>query len=273
MVDVLLPENTVTCTGLNFPTDIDDLTDIFLSGSGTSKRAVLGFPNQPTFADKSTWGCIAFRIPDNAPEVYGYDLRTYYGAFPFAGYSGRSIVSWEIHGSADGVNYEKLHEVNSFKSWGGKDGNKAQYWAYDQTNAVDFASSHADGKFYAFSKTRSARTAPASDMLGNVSYVSVEPGAVLDVRGDSLEVDFIKVGAEGMGRLKNVKFADSGRIEFASSPKNEVLIPADLSDTVNAGNLSKWKVVMDGESCPSGRLSVTDSGIVYRSPGLVISVR
>ena len=274
MEDVLLPENTVTYTGANLPSVIEvSLANAFIPTNSEDRCSLIRFSKQPTLADKSTWGCFAFRVPDDAPEVYGYDLRVDNGFYPFKNYSGRSIVSWEIHGSADGVNYEKLHEINSFKVWGGERGTSDNYWAYDQTNAVNFASSHADGRFFAFSKTRSAKTAPASDMLGNVSYVSVEPGAVLDVRGDSLEVDFIKVGAEGMGQLKNVKFAESGQIEFASSPKNEMLIPADLSDTVNAGNLSKWKVVMDGESCPSGRLSVTDSGIVYRIPGLVISVR
>lgn len=274
MADFLLPENTVTYTGENLPDVIHaGITNIFRSSSGDTTRGSVRFQKQPTLGDESTWGCVAIRVPDDAPEVHGYDIRTYECGYPFGNYSGRALVSWEIHGSADGVNYEKLHEVNSFKVWGGKNGTSNCYWAYDQTNAVSFASSHADGRFFAFSKTRSAKTAPASELLGNVSYISVEPGAVLDVRGDALEVKSIKVGASGMGQLKNVRLAESGQIEFSAEPKNEMLFPADLSHVVNAGNLSKWKLIMDGESYPSGRLSVTDSGIVYRSPGFLISVR
>ena len=282
----LLPENTFTFSGGNLPDSLylgnnQDPQNIFLpQDSPSGYRAAIRFSKYLKLDDPSTWGCITVRVPDDAPEIYGYDIRMYKAEFatPFDELTGRALVSWEVHGSVDGANWEKLHELNSFKIWGGSTGSTATYWAYDQTNATSFTASHANGKFYQFSRTRPTGGASAN-ALGNVSRVSVASGAVLDVRGAPLTLNntTVRIGAGGMGELKNVAFGANGTLELDGLVPgvSSQFIPANLSGATGLGNLSRW--ALDARDTNGkhrrGAVTVTASGILYCDAGLMVIVR
>jgi hypothetical protein len=172
----------------------------------------------------------------------------------------------------DGVNFEQLHVVDSFKMWGGSTGRASVYWAYDQTNGIDYAYSRAGGKFYHFSHTRS-QNGSANNVLENVRFISVEPGATLEVHGAKLELKSLKIGENGMGTLKNVKFAEDGKIDIAWNGESVQSIDANIVNSQGSANLSKWQIFINGEKDNYGRLSVKEGNIVYRRSGFSVIVR
>ncbi len=279
-----LPENTFTFTGDNLPDQLQgtnqDVENMFMvSNDPLYYRASFRLTNMPKLNDPATWACITLRLPDDAPEVFGYDVRTYKSSYDnregyatFGELGGRSLVSWEVHGSVDGVNFEKLHTVDSFKMWGGSTGLDSVYWAYDQTNGAFYAYSRTGGKFYHFSHTRS-QNGSANNVLENVRFISVEPGATLEVHGAKLELKSLKIGENGMGTLKNVKFAEDGKIDIAWNGESVQSIDANIVNSQGSANLSKWQIFINGEKDNYGRLSVKDGNIVYKRSGFSVMVR
>ena len=187
---------------------------------------------------------------------------------------GRSLVSWEVHGSVDGVNFEKLHEVNSFKMSGGSTGRTSDYWAYDQNNANagNYDYSHEGGKFYHFSHTRSLN-GTQSAVFDNVESISVAPGAVLEVHGAKLEIGTLKIGADGAGTFKNVKFAESGKIDIAWNGERSQVFSANFVNAQDVANISKWEITINGEKDTAGRIDVRDGYIAYRRSGFAVLLR
>jgi hypothetical protein len=241
-------------------------------------RSAFPLPRMPKLDDPSTWACITLRLPDDAPEVFGYDVMMYKSSYGksagtnFEELGGRALVSWEVRGSVDGVNFEKLHTVDSFKMWGGADGKETKYWAYDQRNAKYYAYSREGGKFYHFSHTRSLNGS-AGAALENVESISVAPGAVLEVHGAKLEIDTLKIGADGAGTFKNVKFAESGKIDIAWNGERSQVFSANFVNAQNAANISKWEITINGEKDAAGRIDVRDGYIAYRRSGFAVLLR
>ena len=254
------------------PSGNQNIQNLFLE-SYSDDRGVVRFSKYLKLDDPKTWGCIELRVPDNTPTICGYDLLQYRAPYrsPFMELSGRAPVSWEVHGSADGVTYEKLHEVNSFKFWGGSDGNTVSYWAYDQTNAAWYAWSHAPDKFYHFAHTATSTSGSTVNPLANVSSISVLPGATLKVRGSRLVLKGLTISAAGMGSLQNVQLAETGTLTLQDYPTTgSTFYPMDFSGVENAERLANWTIVSHGR-VREGKIVVSPNGFTYTRPGLNIT--
>ena len=274
-----LGEGRYAFVGDNLPDTLPSgnqaVANLFLA-TNSQYRGVMRFSKYLKLDDPTTWGCLELRVPDGTPEICGYDLMQYIAQYqsPFAELSGRGIVSWEVHGSADGVTYEKIHEVNSFKFWGGKNGTTSSYWAYDQTNASSFAYSHANGKFYHFSRTTSSSDGETVNPLAQVASVSVLPGATLKVRGAPLELSWLKVDKPGTGRMQNVAFAETGTLFVTADADDEDLFyPIDFEGTTGAANLADWSVNVNGTLKTGWTVSVVEGGVKCARPGCLLIVR
>lgn len=256
------------------PSGDQNIQNLFLE-SYSNDRGVVRFSKYLKLDDPKTWGCIELRVPDNTPTICGYDLLQYRAPYrsPFLELSGRAPVSWEVHGSADGVTYEKLHEVNSFKFWGGSDGNTASYWTYDQTNASWYAWSHVPDKFYHFAHTATSTSGATVNPLAQVASVSVLPGATLKVRGAPLALSKFKLDKAGTGRLQNVAFASTGTL-FVTVEKGEddLFFPVDFEGTKDSGNIANWSVNVNGVTRRGWSATVVAGGIRCMRPGCVLIV-
>ena len=274
-----LGEGRYAFVGDNLPDTLPSgnqaVANLFLA-TNSQYRGVMRFSKYLKLDDPMTWGCLELRVPDGTPEICGYDLLQYIAQYqsPFAELSGRGIVSWEVHGSADGVTYEKIHEVNSFKFWGGKNGDVPSYWAFDQTNATSFTYSHANGRFYHFSRTTSSTAGATVNPLAQVESVSVLPGATLKVRGAPLELSRLKVDKPGTGRFRNVAFAETGTLFVTADADDEDLFyPIDFEGTTGAANLADWSVNVNGTLKTGWTVSVVEGGVKCARPGCLLIVR
>jgi hypothetical protein len=93
------------------------------------------------------------------------------------------------------------------------------------------------------------------------------------VHGAKLEIRSLKIGENGMGTLKNVKFAEDGKIDIAWNGESVQSIDANIVNSQGSANLSKWQIFINGEKDNYGRLSVKDGDIVYRRSGFSVIVR
>jgi hypothetical protein len=116
----------------------------------------------------------------------------------------------------------------------------------------------------------------ASEMLPNVSDVSVASNAVLEALGD-VELKTLSVDASGAGNgtMKGFSFATAGtlRVTGLGATAGRCEIPMALEGCTGLDNVSKWTLLVNGAPAPNYCAKATANGIVLMTNGTLLIVR
>ena len=209
-----------------------------------------------------SWMPIVMRLPEGAGEITSYDIVHYQASTHV-----RSVASYFVDGSVDGVHWDRLSTVDPVGSVG------SNYWEFKAGgfgNGGEGNEVHEGG--------RSIASAPVSlpNVLNNVKSVSVAAGAELVCEGNitisSLELD----ATLGGGTIKGCNFAESGTLELANLPARRDFAGAgiDIADCRGADNIRNWTLKVDGKANSLYKLNVAGGKrIVVTKGGLRIVVR
>ena len=209
-----------------------------------------------------SWMPIVMRLPEGAGEITSYDIVHYQASTHV-----RSVASYFVDGSVDGVHWDRLSTVDPVGSVGSND------WEF---KAVDFGSGGEGNKVH--ERGRSIASAPVSlpNVLNKVKSVSVAAGAELVCEGNitisSLELD----ATLGGGTIKGCNFAESGTLELANLPARRDFAGAgiDIADCRGVDNIRNWTLKVDGKANSLYKLNVAGGKrIVVVKGGLRIVVR
>ncbi|MBP3406627.1 MAG: autotransporter-associated beta strand repeat-containing protein, partial [Kiritimatiellae bacterium] len=216
----------------------------------------------PIRAEPESWIPIVMRLPENHQEITAYDVA-YYQTNNHV----RSVTSYFVDGSLDGVHWDRLSTVDAVGD------TNAGYWQY---GGVSFSGDertkpHANGCPIA--------SAPAKlfDVLNNVKSVSVNSGAELVFEGD-IVIPALSFDCEaGGGTFRGCKFAEKdGSIDIYNVPDGSTKI--DFGWTFNGcsgvENIKGWAVLQDGVETSRYSISVQGGNkVVAVRTGLRMVIR
>ena len=195
-----------------------------------------------------SWIPIVMRLPADAEAVTSYDV-VYYQTNSHV----RSVTSYFVDGSVDGVHWDRLSDVDTVGVV------RAGYWQYAATSfgaGGQRNNEHTSGCPIA--------SAPASlfDVLNNATAVSVAAGATLAAEGDVTIPGLAADLSTGCGTISNFTFAASGTVCLENMPAGLQTVSLDwtLLDCDGVANVSNWKVAVDGEETDRWRMQVSQAG-------------
>ena len=212
--------------------------------------------------NESTWPGFICRMPEDAKPIAYYDIRAGAGFYQGA-MSPREVKSWRLDGSADGVNWKTLHEVNTnanpvttYRVWysNNKSGHSASNgYGYDISDKAFFPS-----------RTFSAPIA-----------VRVDEGATLVTDGTVAVNRIVLDCAAGGGTVDGFSFAQNGTFEVANLDRSATSqsVPMTFAHATGVENINGWAVSRDGIVRAKMHVKVTSSGVNILSPGLTISFK
>ena len=248
--------------------DIDKLFDDSKTDPGW--RGVMCAPNtastkqRPVVADSLSWIPIIMRLPANAEQISSYDIVFYQSSAHT-----RSVASYFVDGSVDGVHWNRLSTVDEI---GVVSGNTWQYAGSGFGSGAQRNTAHTDG--YTF-KNPQPTTLP--NVLNNVKSVSVAGGAILECNGDIAISNLSFDCTEGGGTFVNCAFSSTpGVITIANAPGRGVAIETGwvFDGCSGVGNLSGWSVSDDGITKSPRRIRVEGGNRVTIVPlGVRIVIR
>ena len=217
---------------------------------------------KPSRDNPKTWVPFVMRLGDAADDAYCYDF------IPDQTYThGTTAVSWSMEASADGVFWDKVHEVmgSTHDCPGGT------YWISDNSSFAAGAT-HTSSFTFGLDNGKSLITGAPSQLAS--ATVAVAPGAVLRAEGEvtisALEVD----ANNGVGTIDGFSFAENGVISIAGVDKlsDVVSVPVGFANVTGAENLSKWSLTVGGKRVNG--LVTYANGIVKIMPfGAVVIIR
>jgi len=249
--------------------DLDCLFDDIKSKDGSNGwNATMREPNKasgfqkPIRTDPTSWIPIVMRLPAEAKPIESYDVVYFQ-----TNYHVRSVTSYFVDGSVDGVHWDRLSTVEDPGFVG------ANCWQYRGTSKVngERTKAHLSGCKIA--------SAPAKlfDVLNNVKSVSVNSGAELVFEGD-IVIPALSFDCEaGGGTFSGCKFAEKdGFIDIANVPDGSTKI--DFGWTFNGcsgvENIKGWSVLQDGVETSRYSISVEDGNkVVAVRTGLHMVIR
>ena len=210
-----------------------------------------------------TWMPIVMRLPHGAGEIKSYDIVHFQ-----ASTHNRSIASYFVDGSVDGVHWDRLSTVDPVGEV------SANHWEFRGTGfgtGGEREKQHENGCEIA--------SAPAKlfDVLNNVKSVSVSSGAELVFEGD-ITIPALSFDCEaGGGTFSGCKFAEKdGFIDIANVPDGSTKI--DFGWTFNGcsgvENIKGWSVLQDGVETSRYSISVEGGNkVVAVRTGLRMVIR
>ncbi|MCQ2391383.1 MAG: autotransporter-associated beta strand repeat-containing protein [Kiritimatiellae bacterium] len=236
----------------NLFTTSSDFTTIMrfkMYGNGTDTWRPQDQSNgAPVPANPATWYWFDFRLPEGSNPVESYDMIAPFDNIAPSVVQGtnndnkfmNSIRAWQLLGSVDGVHWDVLHEIDDAANMSADmhyaEAGKTNYWMSAQYAYVRGEGPHTGGQPIAVS------IAEPFDQLTQAK-VSVAVGATLAVEGPALTINSFKASANGIGTLRNVVFAETGKLEVADvDPNLPVSIAGTYEDVSGLENLGKWKV-------------------------------
>ncbi|MBR6588155.1 MAG: autotransporter-associated beta strand repeat-containing protein [Kiritimatiellae bacterium] len=211
-----------------------------------------------------SWIPIVMRISNNANDVTSYDVVFYHSSSHL-----RSVASYFVDGSLDGVNWDRLSTVESINPI--ESNNTWQYRGTSFGDGDERTKPHANGCPIA--------SAPAKlfDVLNNVKSVSVNSGAELVFEGD-IVIPALSFDCEaGGGTFSGCKFAEKdGSIDIYNVPDGSTKI--DFGWTFNGcsgvENIKGWAVLQDGVETSRYSISVQGGNkVVAVRTGLRMVIR
>ena len=242
-----------TAAGRDLDRLFDDLKDS-ASGDTYGWNCTMRAPNAssgiqtPVRGDPFSWIPIVMRLPVGAEEVTSYDV-VYYQTSSHV----RSVTSYFVDGSVDGVHWDRLSDVDTVG------GVSAGYWQYAATS---FGAGGQRNKEHTSGCTIASAPASLFDVLNNAKAVSVDAGATLAAEGDvtipGLAVDL----SAGCGTISNFTFAADGTVYLENIPAGFQSASLDwtLQDCDGVANLASWKVAVDDVRTDRWRMQVSPAG-------------
>jgi hypothetical protein len=242
-----------TAAGRDLDRLFDDLKDS-ASGDTYGWNCTMRAPNAssgiqtPVRENPFSWIPIVMRLPVGAEEVTSYDV-VYYQVSDHV----RSVTSYFVDGSVDGVHWDRLSTVDTVGSV------SAGYWQYAATS---FGAGGQRNKEHTSGCTIASAPASLFDVLNNVKAVSVDAGATLAAEGDvtipGLAVDL----SAGCGTISNFTFAPNGTVYLENIPAQLQSASLDwtLQDCDGVANLASWKVAVDDVRTDRWRMQVSPAG-------------
>lgn len=234
----------------------------------------------PSAANPASWYYVDFRLPAGANPVASYDMIAPLDNIDpdvKQGGSGdnmfrNSIRGWALCGSVDGIHWDALHEIadayDTTKDMHYAEAGKTNYWMAAQVKFDRTETSHLGGVAIA------SGISDAFPMLEN-STVMVEPGAELVVDGDPLTIGKFRIGPNGGGTIRNVKFAERGEfaVDGLDLSSGSVTLHGTYEDAVGFANLEKWTLTEGGVANRRYVLTVNGNDVTVSKKGLLILVR
>ena len=238
---------------------------------------------------RGAWGGLEVKYPavvtfrraagDDAP-VTGFSIRTPWNSNN-AAHTNRYFSAWKVETSADGVNWTVAQDhsaqevslgqygTDPWGRWHG--GNGVTEEVTDKTSA-DFEKCLAPLPL----DIPAGCPVPGAKGMAAAVGVRVDAGATFDgslVEGGRELADLTVDLATGGGTLKGVRLAEAGTLRLVNAPagfrKAGFTVPLAFVDSVTEGDLSGWKVLVDGEPIPNGlcwdggKLTVAPMGMTF----------
>ncbi len=269
----MLGPNRCTSAGPN-RCKVYSAVDFTLKGlfeCSTGDKFSCEFSKQLEVDKPETWGCVEFMLPEGAPEVVGYDVRQ--GLKLNYDYSTRILTAWELHGSADGRNWHKLHGIENFEA-----SKEAASWCCAKPWADGVYGTKRDlteHPIYTFTDGEFT-DGDGFTQLDNIRSVSVAKGAKLIAKGVTPEaISSLKIDESGMGELENLALAVEGTVDLQLTTPNAVTeIETSLSELATGVNVTEWALKVNGQPRRTATLELDASGkLIYRPAGTVLFVK
>ena len=227
--------------------------------------------SQVKLGEESTWWtATVFRLPDDAAQVYSWDMVSTEACTNGAAGSGCpwQVTAARLQGSTDGVHWETVSDVDEIDPrhayyWVSND----KVWYADSTQTRSFAS----GNGWALTRRTAERTTAPWTSLASVS---VATNGTLVFEGTRPTTSKLVVDVAGVGAISNVALAKTGTLEVTNLPKTTVKIPMDFSGITDSENLADWTLVADGQELTGKRdFTVGPDGITIYGKGLSIIIK
>ena len=213
---------------------------------------------KPSRDNPKTWVPFVMRLSDTADDVYCYDF------IPDQTYThGTTAIDWTMEASADGVFWDKVHEVvgSTHECPGGS------YWISDNSSFTAGAA-HTSNFTFGLDNGKSLISGTPSQ-LSNAT-VSVAPGAVLRAEGD-VTISALEGGAGGIGTIDGFALTANGTFNLTGVNKltDAVSVPVGFANVTGTENLSRWRLTVGGNhanghlSYANGRITVTPLGTMF----------
>ena len=214
--------------------------DIKSLGGGNGWNATMRAPNQtaniqtPVRNDPTSWIPIVMRLPSEAKSVESYDV-----VFFQTNSHVRSVTSYFVDGSVDGVHWDRLSTVDTIGEVG------ANCWQYSGKGKVNNESSKAHKNGCGID------SAPKTlfNVLNNVKSVSVNSGAELVFEGD-IVIPALTFDCEaGGGTFSGCKFAgENGFVDLVnvSDGVTEIDFGWKFNGCTGTDNIKNWVLKVDG---------------------------
>ena len=249
--------------GLNFVNETRHNDSCVYSADGLSHRAWWGgvIINEDagfSLANSNSWITLTIRLRDEASSpMVGYAFNTDWMV--------DRLTVWEVQASSDGVSWRTVDQRT-----------KADIYTYSNANGASEGYGYLNsGEPFAW---RSAATGNAFNCAGSVQ---VDEGGVLDlssVPDANVSIKGVTVDASaGGGTITKFRPAANGVLNITGlvgDPPPKYTAAVKIDNTVNAANLSSWRVAVDGEIVRGSTVSLANGRLMaHLTCGLMILVR
>ena len=231
---------------------------------------------KPVPGNPDTWIRVHIHLAENVAPPVLWDMC--YDSSTNSSYYAMNATAFSIDASADGVSWQEVAATNNIvhlyatshawlsntdppewdSSKAKNNGNSPELQSHP--NKFPLAATKQQGTY--------ARPAPRSVFVRSGATLRNESSTSISVSGLTLDV-------AGMGALEGFTFAPDGTLTVEGmAGVSSVTIPTDFSGASGYANLSRWQLVVAGESTHRyviGRVSET--GITIAKRGLVMSIR
>jgi autotransporter-associated beta strand protein len=249
---------------------MDDLSQYFKVGLTKNADAESRDYYKPSNDNSDGWVPVVMRLRDDASEVASFDWVLRYKSTDDS--HTRTPKIYSVLGSMDGYNWDELFTTNTIAY----DMNSG-HWKYAGTKytiGLTASTQHMGGQEIASSP--SGYTPP--EVLSNVRYVRVDPGAVLELAEGDITLSSLSVDcAAGAGEIKGFKFASDGILNLINVSSIDRIsdVNIDLSEAEDWTNIAGWTLMIDGASDDACKycFTVSENCIRVAKRGLRFIVR
>ena len=236
--------------------------------------------DRPWVTNSPAWYSVAMRLPDHCAAVASYDILAHGGGYYEKTRTPRAFM---LEGSADGINWEVLHDYNA-----GEDSSPAgqhitwrfggETWASLDACPASAVENHTTG--WSIKSKTTIPDLPA--VMANVTEISVAAGARLAVTGgDAIELrDGITLTVDastGAGTLANIILPENGTLNLVNVPEysGSLEMPISGENVTGLANVAGWNLSIDGvaQSASKRKCRYENGKIVLYNPGTVVVFR
>lgn len=224
------------------------------------------FGANPVIDNPNSWIPLVMRVADGTPRITSFDAMS-----PGGVATNTEVTKWSLEGSADGYNWKTLANYSNDDETS-HHGGKA-LWYSDWSSFSNGTNPNRKDKGFQFDGY------VTDDFIepdwANLP-VKVSAGATLRINGTPVTIANLTLDASGEdAKIEGISLAESGRIDIAGFRNDVALtyLAADVSDVVNADNLSRWDVSFDGVPSCSYKVGVKNGKIRVYSVGFMINIK